>query len=89
MEEIKRSLSSRSSSSLKLEAVASLHSRIVSGPDQEAALKLLWSQLGSEDCVTCQACGDLVTLLVRTGKLELGTTLKQPFPPVPARVASE
>ena len=77
MEEIKRSLSSRSSSSLKLEAVASLHSRIVSGPDQEAALKLLWSQLGSEDCVTCQACGDLVTLLVRTGKLELGTTITQ------------
>ena len=76
MEEIKRSLRSESSSSLKLEAVTSLHSRIVSGPDQEA-LKLVWSQLGSEDCVTCQACADLLTLLVRAGRLEVGATITQ------------
>ena len=77
MEEIKRSLATGSSSSIKLEAVTSLYSRILTGPDQEAALKLVWTGLRSEDCLTCQASADLLIVLVRTEKLEIGSTITQ------------
>ena len=79
MEEIKRSLSSSCSSSSKLEAVSNLYSKIMTGsqPEQEAAVKVVWSQLGSGDSLTSQACADLLVVLVRAGRLELGPSITQ------------
>ena len=79
MEEIKRSLSSSSDSSSKLAAVSNLYSKILAGsePEQEAAVRLLWSQLGSGDILTSQACADLLVVLVRAGKAGLSSSITQ------------
>ena len=79
MEEIKRSLASSCSSSSKLEAVSHLYSKIMSGsePEQEAAVKVVWTHLGSGDSLTSQACADLLVVLVKAARLELGPTITQ------------
>ena len=79
MEEIKRSLTSSCGSSSKLEAVSHLYSKIVTGneAEQEAGLKVVWSHLGSGDCLTSQACADLVVVLTRAGRLEVSSTITQ------------
>ena len=79
MEEIKRSLSSSCGSSSKLAAVSHLYSKITAGSEaeQETALAVMWSSLGSGDCLTSQACADLLVRLVEAGKVGLSSSITQ------------
>ena len=80
MEEIIRGLESRTChSSTVLQVVSSLYTKIKTGAgdDRDAGVKLVWQHLGSESVLVSQACGDLVTLLVKTGLLDTGSTITQ------------
>ena len=67
-------------SSTVLQAIGNLYTKIKSGSedDREAGLKLMWSQLGSQDSVlVCQASADLISVLVRSGSLEANSCITQ------------
>jgi len=80
MEDLKRSLLAGSNSAIVLQAASKLLSSASSptnSDDIEEALKVVWSMIGSGSALTAQACSDVITHLVKNGKLEIGTTVTQ------------